>query len=174
MTVPHKTLISCVVHVGQDRSSSCRASQPSPVGRAQPTVGGAIPEQVVLGEIKRIADYETRNKPIGSVPPWPPLQSVFRFLFGSLGDRLWLGLVSLNKPFHPSLSCFWSWCLSQQRRSQVEQKRMRPELGGGKAESQWAMGSWNSREQGLQDPTDNAHMAPQTLPVTARHQPSTV
>lgn len=60
--------LMCLCVVARIIGSSYRASQPSPIGRARPTEGGAIPGQV--------ADYETGSKLIISVPPWSLLQSL--------------------------------------------------------------------------------------------------
>ena len=40
-------------------------------GRAQPTVGGASPEQMILGCIRKQAEQAMGSKPASSVPPWP-------------------------------------------------------------------------------------------------------
>jgi hypothetical protein len=40
-------------------------------GRAQPTVGGAIPGLVVLGSIRKQAKQARGSKPVSNIPPWP-------------------------------------------------------------------------------------------------------
>lgn len=53
-------------------------SQPSQCcGKGSAHSGSAaIPGQVVLGDIKRVADYETGNKPAIGIPSWSLLQSL--------------------------------------------------------------------------------------------------
>ena len=52
--------------------SSCKAFSISAQGwRAQPIVGGAIPELVVLGSIKEQAENARGSKPVSSIPPRP-------------------------------------------------------------------------------------------------------
>jgi hypothetical protein len=41
------------------------------VGRAQSTVGDAIPRLVVLGSTRKQAEQAKGSKPVSSTPPWP-------------------------------------------------------------------------------------------------------
>jgi hypothetical protein len=65
-----------LLHGGQDHRQLMQRQPAHTVGRAQPTVGGAIPRQVVLGDIKQIADSEAGNKPTIGVRAWSLLQSL--------------------------------------------------------------------------------------------------
>lgn len=100
------------------------------IDRAQPTVGSVIPRQVVLGDILRIAECETGDKPIISLPPWSLLQSPPSGYDLSPCDGLWLGLEKQVKLFLPKL--FWVTVFIAEIEKQSRQKWKRSGLGMGK------------------------------------------
>ena len=58
-------------------------------GRAQPTVGGAIPGLVVLGSIRKQAEQARGSKPASNIPPWPLHQLPFPDLLEFQSCILW-------------------------------------------------------------------------------------
>jgi hypothetical protein len=56
-----------------------------------PIVGGAIPELVVLGSIRKQAEQARGSKPVRNIPPWPLHQLLLPDL---LEFQSWLPLVT--------------------------------------------------------------------------------
>ena len=63
-------------------------------GRAQPTVGGAIPGLVVLGSIRKQAEQARGSKPVSHIPPWLLLPDLLEVVLTSFGDEQQRGSVS--------------------------------------------------------------------------------
>lgn len=81
-------------------------------GRGLPTVDSAIPEQVVLGCVRKAAEQAGGNKAVSFIPPWSLLQfwpsgSALSFCFGI--TECWTITFKLNKSFPSQITlsqCF--------------------------------------------------------------------
>lgn len=74
-------------------------------GRTLPTMGGAMPEQVVLGSIKKQTESSSRSNPASSTPSRQCLVPISRILpwvpdLTFFGDRIW----PESKSFPPCVS----------------------------------------------------------------------
>jgi hypothetical protein len=69
-------------------------------------VGGAIPELVDLGSIRKQSEQAMGSKPVSNIPPWPLHQLLLPDL-SSFGEQQQCGKCTLNKPFPPQLAS-WS------------------------------------------------------------------
>jgi hypothetical protein len=57
--------------------SNCKAFSQLVIKGGGPLVGGAIPELVVLGSIRKQAEQARGSKPVSNIPPWPLHQLLF-------------------------------------------------------------------------------------------------
>jgi hypothetical protein len=72
-------------------------------GRAQSTVGGAIPKYVGLSYIRKVPEQAMKNKLASSVPPWALAQFLSWVpILASLADGL-QPISQINKPFPPKV-----------------------------------------------------------------------
>jgi hypothetical protein len=61
----------CLHYRNVSMRSSCKTFSQLVMEWEGPTMGGAIPELVVLGSIRKQAEQVRGSKPVNSIPPWP-------------------------------------------------------------------------------------------------------
>lgn len=75
------------------------------IWEGQPSVGGAIPEQVILSCVTKLQEGEcARDQVVSSIPPWSLCQL---HALTSLSDRMWPQSVSHINPLLLKLFPFW-------------------------------------------------------------------